>query len=53
MAIALQEAAPSEVVVEGLGGDAIESAYPCFEVAIVGIDVLEMKHPSMTCGPCG
>lgn len=42
VSIAFEEAAPAEVVLEIFGGP-VEAAYPCFQAAVAGIDVLDVE----------
>ena len=37
----LEGAAPSEIVGQVLGGDAIEAAEPLLEAAVIGVDVVD------------
>ena len=50
VAIAFEETTPAQVVVEILGGDAVEAAQPGFQATVVGIDVLDVEdafeHPN-------
>jgi uncharacterized caspase-like protein len=45
VAVAVDAAAPAEVAVEVLGGDAPEAGHPCLERAGVGVDVLDVITP--------
>lgn len=40
--VAVQAAEPAQVVVEVVGGDAVKAIEPLFEVAVIGIDVLDV-----------
>ena len=39
----LKEAAPAEIVLQVLSGDAVEVAHPSLQAAVVGIDVLDVE----------
>ena len=45
----LKEAAPAEIVLQVLSGDAVEASHPSLQAAVVGIDVLDVEdavqHP--------
>ena len=38
-----ESAAPSEMVWQVLGGDAVEAVEPLFEAAVVGVDVVDVQ----------
>ena len=42
---ALDKSSPAEIVGKVMCGDAVETAHPFLESAIVGIDVLNMVNP--------
>ena len=43
MAVALQHAAPAEVVLQVLGGYSVEAANPLLEATVVGVDILNVE----------
>ena len=48
----LKEAAPAEIVLQVLSGDAVEAAHPGLQAAVVGMTFWMWKTPSSTRNPC-
>lgn len=43
MAVALQQAAPAEVVLQVLGGYPVKASHPLLEATVVGVDILNVE----------
>ena len=41
--VAFEHAPPAQIILQVLGGYAVEAMHPAFEAAVVGIDVLDME----------